>query len=157
MSDAVWVALIGGGFSFLGAVVTVLFVSRRTAKSEAEHRDAETEKLRDDLSNQILARAKDEMSRIVASNRNLEEIRDSLSLQIENLNVRLQSLAKSVESQRNQIISLIEQAENKDRTIKKMQSEIERMQVEIDVLKTENATLRRENDILRTRPLENHE
>lgn len=82
-----------------------------------------------------------------------EEYRRVTLHQIEELQLKAKHLNVSLESQREQIVILIQQSESKDRTIKRMQEEIEQLQRENASLRDEITELRSENHSLKTRPI----
>ncbi len=79
--------------------------------------------------------------------------RQRYSQQIEDLQRKVQSLDKTINSQREQIVILMEQSESKDKTIRQMQAEIEQLQRENEMLRVEISKLIKENDVLKTHPV----
>lgn len=82
-----------------------------------------------------------------------EALRRQSGEQIEALQVRVRELNSSLNSQRDQITILIEQAAAKDRTIKQMQAEIDQLRQENELLRIKVEKLQSENEALRTRPI----
>lgn len=76
------IALISGAFTTLGAILTILFVSRKQAKAteiqalaEAKERDAQIDKLKDEVTAAVLARASTEINKL---NKRIEALESEL-------------------------------------------------------------------------------
>lgn len=170
IDTAIAVALISGIISALVTLGTkILSRSVERAQASKEEGDAAT-KLSDAAATQIktyneeiVNPLKERIDGLEDENKTLRSLlvddqsrydlmRRSYDEQIESLQLRLKNLNKSLDSQRDQIAILMEQSENKDRTIRRMQEEIEQLQRENLQLRAEVNKLRSENDVLKTRP-----
>lgn len=171
IDPAILSALISGIVSLLVILITRV-LSRRTdhAQASRDESDAAT-KLADAAAQQIKTYNEEIVDPLKARIDTLEKENERLSLliqneetryetyrrgameQIESLQGQIKSLSRTLESQRQQIIVLIDQGELKEKTIRRMQEEIEQLQMQNEILRTEVANLRKENDALKTRPI----
>lgn len=170
IDTAIAAAVIAGIVSILTTLLPKL-ISRRSdiAKAQADEGDAATklseaaakqvqiysEEIIDPLRQRIGELEKDNTilrSRVLlleTDNRELVGTRRIYEMQITTLQEQVKTLNRSLDTQRDQIVILIEQAASKDKTIKRMQEEIEQLYVENEALRAEILSLRLENNKLR--------
>ena len=163
MSDAALTSIISGVFMTLGAILTVLFVGRKTAhaeevKAEAEKRkaatdaaarDAEIEKLKDDMTKSVLARAREENARLVGRLESLESQDLAKDIQLAALRTTQADQARTINAQRDQIAGLLEQLTSRDKMIASLKIELQRQSDLIRDLQTENTDQRAQLEMIK--------
>ena len=157
------VSLISGTVTTIGAVLTVLFVSRKEARaaeikaqtekkkadSDAVAREAEIEKLKDDVTSSVLARAREENARLLGRIDHLEQQAIAKDIQLASLRTTQAEQGRLVSNQRDQIASLIEQLTARDKTIANMKIELQRQAHLISELQTENTAQRAQIELMK--------
>lgn len=168
---AVQVVLISSISGLLSAIIIKL-MSRRFEKSEAASKEGDAAKALSEAARvqvetygkEFVEPLKDRIDSLEEENKALRSLlldsenrydilRRSSNEQVESLQLQIKNLTVSVNSQRDQIVVLIEQGESKEKTIRRMQDQIDQLQRENEILKTEVAKLQSENDALRTQPI----
>lgn len=156
IDTAIIVAIISAVVAILGNILPKMF-SRRAdrAKAYSDEGDAAAKlsaaaaQQVQTYADEIVVPLRERIDVLEGENRALIEMRRSYDLQIENLQIQVRSLGRSLDTQREQILILIEQSASKDRTIRQMQQEIEQLRLENEALRKEVFQLRKENDLLR--------